>query len=224
MVDSITSMGAAATPSKSAAAGQNASSALSSDFETFLKMLTVQVQNQDPLNPLDATDYASQLATFSGVEQQVQTNSLLKELSATLSGNALQGLSDWIGKEGLVTAPAWFNGNPVIVRPEYAPGASSGILSVMNDSGQIIQRVPFSADQSSFVWQGVDENGNKLPNGAYTFEVESYDSKGLIDTSLAQVYSQIEEVRVDNGAVVVRMADGTELSPDDITGLRVPLG
>ena len=47
---------------------------LSSDFETFLKMLTVQLENQDPLNPVDSADYAVQLATFSGVEQQVQTN------------------------------------------------------------------------------------------------------------------------------------------------------
>ena len=53
---------------------------VSSDFETFLKMLTVQMQNQDPLNPVDSSDYAIQLATFSGVEQQVKTNDLLASL------------------------------------------------------------------------------------------------------------------------------------------------
>lgn len=54
--------------------------ALSSDFETFLKMLTVQMQNQDPLNPIDSTEYAMQLATFSSVEQQVLTNDLLRQM------------------------------------------------------------------------------------------------------------------------------------------------
>ena len=53
---------------------------ITSDFTTFLKMLTTQMQNQDPLNPIDSTDYAAQLATFSGVEQQVRTNSLLADL------------------------------------------------------------------------------------------------------------------------------------------------
>ena len=62
-----------------------ARSALASDFDTFLRMLTTQMQNQDPLNPIDSTDYATQLATFSGVEQQVRTNSLLADLGTWLA-------------------------------------------------------------------------------------------------------------------------------------------
>jgi flagellar basal-body rod modification protein FlgD len=58
--------------------------AISSDFNTFLRMLTVQMQNQDPLDPIDSADFAVQLATFSGVEQQVRTNELLGQLSGLL--------------------------------------------------------------------------------------------------------------------------------------------
>lgn len=58
---------------------------ISSDFETFLRMLTVQMQNQDPLDPVDSSDYAVQLATFSNVERQVQTNDLLRELKGSLA-------------------------------------------------------------------------------------------------------------------------------------------
>lgn len=57
---------------------EDASASLSSDFEVFLQMLTAQMKYQDPLNPVDSTDYATQLATFSGVEQAVLTNDLLK--------------------------------------------------------------------------------------------------------------------------------------------------
>ncbi|MEM9127629.1 MAG: flagellar hook capping FlgD N-terminal domain-containing protein, partial [Pseudomonadota bacterium] len=60
--------------------------ALTSDFETFLLMLTAQARNQDPLEPLDSSQYASQLAQFSMVEQQVQTNDLLSSLSNALGG------------------------------------------------------------------------------------------------------------------------------------------
>lgn len=68
--------GSPAIPSPTSSSG-----ALTSDFDTFLRMLTVQMQNQDPLDPVDSADYAVQLATFSGVEQQVRTNELLTELS-----------------------------------------------------------------------------------------------------------------------------------------------
>ncbi len=76
--------------------------AISSDFETFLKMLTVQMQNQDPLNPVDSSDYAVQLATFSSVEQQVLTNDILRSLSDQIGGGSIQQLAGWIGMEGLV--------------------------------------------------------------------------------------------------------------------------
>jgi flagellar hook assembly protein FlgD len=57
-------------------------STVSADFETFLKMLTAQIQNQDPMNPIDSSDYATQLATFSSVEQQVLANSYLENIQA----------------------------------------------------------------------------------------------------------------------------------------------
>ena len=70
--------------------------ALSSDFETFLKMLTVQMENQDPLNPVDSADYAVQLATFSSVEQQVRTNDLLSSLAATMASGGIESLGQWV--------------------------------------------------------------------------------------------------------------------------------
>lgn len=82
------------------AAPAPASTVLNSDFETFLKMLTVQMQNQDPLNPMDSSEYAMQLATFSGLEQQVLTNELLNSLIYLGSQTGVSGLADWIGLEG----------------------------------------------------------------------------------------------------------------------------
>ena len=64
-------------------------SVISSDFETFLKMLTAQMENQDPLNPMDSADYAVQLATFSSVEQQVLTNDLLQAMTLQLGSSGM---------------------------------------------------------------------------------------------------------------------------------------
>ena len=71
---------------------------ISSDFQTFLRMLTTQMQNQNPLEPIEASDFAVQLATFSGVEQQVRTNDLLSQLTSRMG---LSELANWVGREAL---------------------------------------------------------------------------------------------------------------------------
>src|SRR6056297_2228087 len=90
-------------------------SALSSDFETFLKMLTTQMRNQDPLNPVESSDFAVQLATFSTVEQQVLTNDLLTDLGARVGALGLGQVSGWIGMQAVTEGPVIFEGQPVSV-------------------------------------------------------------------------------------------------------------
>lgn len=210
-----------ATP-PTAAEAESAKAVLSSDFDTFLKMLTVQVQNQDPLNPVDSTDYATQLATFSSVEQQVLTNDLLRELSSTLGGDALREMSAWIGMEALVRAPVQYNGTPVAIRPEYAEGADSAALVVRDSGGNVVQSFDLPLGQEEVIWAGTDETGAALPAGAYRLEIQSYTDGALVNTVQAQAYSRIEEVRKDGTAVVLRLSGGAEADPDMIEGLRIP--
>jgi flagellar basal-body rod modification protein FlgD len=82
-----TSFGPAPTQTPQSPNQTTRSKALTSDFETFLRMLTVQMKNQDPLNPIESSDFAVQLATFSGVEQQVKTNDLLTKLADSFGGS-----------------------------------------------------------------------------------------------------------------------------------------
>lgn len=213
--------GAATTVDPAAASETKA--VLSSDFDTFLKMLTVQMQNQDPLNPVDSTDYATQLATFSSVEQQVLTNDLLREVSASLTGNALQELGGWIGMEALARAPAYFDGSPIAIRPDYAQDADDAALVVRDANGDVVQRFDLDPSQEEVSWAGTDETGAPLSTGIYRFEVESYQDGTVIDTKLAQVYSRIEEVRKDGDVLLLRLSDGSQLEPEQIEGLRTPI-
>ena len=93
------------------------SAVMSSDFETFIKMLTTQAKYQDPLEPIDSSAYAAQLAQFSMVEQQVQSNELLTALTEQLGGSNMAGMANWIGMEARTTAPAYFDGAPITVAP-----------------------------------------------------------------------------------------------------------
>ena len=111
-----TTLANAATPTPTTAA-------ISSDFNTFLRMLTVQLENQDPLNPVDSSDYALQLATFSGVEQQVLTNDLLKALATQVGLSGMAEMASWVGRDVRAVMPAHFDGAPITVQPRPAVAA-----------------------------------------------------------------------------------------------------
>ncbi|PYG29603.1 flagellar hook capping FlgD N-terminal domain-containing protein [Pelagimonas varians] len=214
----VSSTSSAGTTTTNSAATSSAT--VSSDFETFLKMMTVQVQNQDPMNPMDSTEYATQLATFSSVEQQVLTNDLLKEMGAMLGGNALQQFGSWVGMDALARTPAQFTGEPVVFRPEYAVGAETANLLVRNSSGDVVQRLSIPVGQEEAIWAGVDDQNNIYPDGSYRFEIESYKGEELLETNLAAVYNRVDEVRNEGSEVMVRLASGAELTTSQVDGLR----
>ncbi|MBO9463880.1 flagellin biosynthesis protein FlgD [Tropicibacter sp. R15_0] len=193
---------------------------VSSDFETFLKMMTAQVQNQDPLNPMDSSEYASQLATFSSVEQQVLTNDLLRNLGDMLGGNALQQYGSWVGMDALARVPAEFTGNPIVIRPDYEPNADSAIVAVRNSAGEVVQRLSIPVGQEEVLWAGHDDQQNALPDDVYRFEIESYENGELTGTTLASVYTRVEEIRNQGTSVVVRLAGGIEVESTQVNGLR----
>ena len=114
----------ATSPTATAATASTGATAISSDFNTFLRMLTVQMQNQDPLNPIDSADYAVQLATFSGVEQQVKTNQLLADMQGKFQQLGMAEMASWIGKEARSAAPVSYDGSPVTLSPNPAAHSS----------------------------------------------------------------------------------------------------
>ncbi|MGY9045523.1 hypothetical protein P775_02665 [Puniceibacterium antarcticum] len=211
-----------ATTTDTTAADATKKTNISSDFETFLRMLTVQMQNQDPLNPVDSSDYAVQLATFSSVEQQVLTNDLLRGINDKVGGGNLGQLANWVGMEALVRAPVAYDGRPVNLRPEYADTADAAALVVRDASDALVARSTIPLGEKSIVWDGKDDTGAAYPNGVYKFSIESYQNGKVIDTATAQVYSAIQEARVSGNAILLRLSDGTEVDAELVTGLRSP--
>jgi flagellar basal-body rod modification protein FlgD len=202
---------------------------ISSDFETFLRMLTVQMQNQDPLNPVDSTDYATQLATFSSVEQQVLTNDLLRALSEQIggpggSGGSLQAVSGWIGMEALTEAPVRFTGAPVALRATPVAGADRAELVVRDAAGAEVQRLAVDPAQRDLLWPGSDAAGQRLPAGRYSFAVTSYSAFTEIGTEAAAAYRPIREASATEDGVRLTLDDGTAVAPEAVLALRQPPG
>lgn len=216
---------AAATAATTSEEGQNAAAAISSDFETFLRMLTVQLNNQDPLNPVESTDFAVQLATFSGVEQQVRSNDLLESLLAQQSISALSQLANWVGMEARAAVPAAFDGaTPVTYYSEAPTGADQATLIVRDDRGREVARTAVAAESGAATWTGTDQTGAVLPPGNYRLLVEYRSDGEVLTTKPAEVFAEVSEARIAGGKPVIVFATGDELPADQVSAVRAPQG
>lgn len=194
--------------------------AISSDFETFIKMLTTQMENQDPLNPIESADFAVQLATFSSVEQQVKTNDLLTSLADRVGGLGVAQLSGWVGMTARAQVPVAFDGAPVTLAVESAPQANRAELVVRNEDGAVVLRQAALAESSTLDWAGIDDDGVPLPPGTYAVSLDSYNGDELLASNAVVVHDRIVEARNEGGQTILVMAGGQEIPSGDILGLR----
>lgn len=199
-------------------AAQNA--LISSDFQTFLNMLTTQMKNQDPLNPVDSSDFAVQLATFSGVEQQVRGNQLLESLAAQLGVMGLTQISGWVGMEVRAAVPVAFDGAPVTLSPRVETGANRAVLVVRDASGEEVQRADLTLPAAPLQWAGTAAGGRTLPEGLYSFEVESYADDGLLAVTPVESFASVIEARIEGGQTVLVLQGGVELPAAEVAALR----
>ncbi|SDD91011.1 flagellar basal-body rod modification protein FlgD [Paracoccus isoporae] len=190
-----------------------------SDFETFLKMLTTQIRNQDPLNPMEGSEFAVQLATFSGVEQQVQTNTLLREMLGTQAGGALARYGDWIGRQVRTTGPVHFGDAPIEMALTPRTGADDAILVAMDAAGRRVAEDRVGAGAGRVDWFGRDDAGNRLPAGIYSFTLESLRGGEVIGSTPVASYAVVEEVQSDADGISLILQGGVRATPDQIEGL-----
>ncbi|HEY6919937.1 MAG TPA: flagellar hook capping FlgD N-terminal domain-containing protein [Tabrizicola sp.] len=199
-----------------------APSKITSDFTTFLKMLTVQMQNQDPMNPIDSADYAVQLATFSGVEQQVRTNQLLADMQGKFSQLGMAEMASWIGKEARSPAPVRYDGAPVTLSPNPAVGADRTVLVVKDAQGTLVSREEIPVSAAPYQWLGAGIDGNPLPHGTYSIALESLNGDRVLATTPVEHYARVIEAKGGSGGTKLVLESGVEVLASDVTALREP--
>ena len=195
---------------------------ISSDFETFLRMLTVKMENQDPLNPVDSSDYAVQLATFSGVEQQVQTNNLLRSLATQLVSGGMAQMAAWVGKEARAPTAAYFDGDAITLAPNPVTIAQRAEIIVTNEAGDEVERFDIPISAEPLEWSGLDAQGNPRELGLYSFEVVSYSGDDILAQDAVDVYSTVTEVRSQGGEIVLILQGGAAIASSQVSALRDP--
>lgn len=207
-------------------ATQVASRKLSEDFDTFLTLLTSQLENQDPLEPLKSEQFTQQLVQFSQVEQQIATNDQLESL-VTLSLAAQHGaLVDYIGKnvEGESDRARLANGT-ASWSYELDQEASEVSVLVLNEANRPVKTARASGDAglNNFVWDGRDDSGNTLPDGVYRLSISASGADGERLDSRVRAGGIVDGVEVVNGVAQLTV-NGALLPLANVTSVSgVPL-
>jgi flagellar basal-body rod modification protein FlgD len=148
-----------------------ASQQIAGNFQSFLQLLTTQLQNQNPLDPLDTNQFTQQLVEFAQVEQQLNTNSSLQTLvSLQQTAQSTQALS-FVGKTAVVKGDTNALVNSQAVWELNIPSASNVTVNITNSSGQTVFTGKFAVNAGNnqpFVWNGKDNDGKQLPDGTAT--------------------------------------------------------
>ena len=189
------------TKSDSGASGatlsSTANSTLAGNFQTFLTLLTTQLQNQNPLDPLDTNQFTQQLVQFAGVEQQLKTNDQLTSLvSLQQTAQSTQALT-FVGKTAVVDGSTTNLTNSAATWNLGVPTNSNVSITIANSTGQNVftGNYPVSAGSNqAFNWDGKGSDGTQWPDGKYTLTATAADSAGNAVAVSTQIQGVVNSV------------------------------
>ncbi len=197
---------------------------LVSNFETFLKLLTTQLKNQDPLSPLDSNQFTQQIVQMTGVEQQLLTNDLLKKLVAN-TGSGVSTAVSLIGKEVRADADvAALKGGKAEWTYTLDRAATDVKLEVLDDKGRVVASIAPTdnkAGDHTFVWDGKSEAGTPMAEGTYTLRVTAKDSQGSTVASKVFADGLVTGVEQKDGSTLLTI-NGARVPWDKIVSIRQP--
>jgi flagellar basal-body rod modification protein FlgD len=158
----------------------NALQQLSGNFNSFLSMLMTQLQNQDPTNPMDSQQFTTELVQFSGVQQQVATNTNLSQLIQLQQGNDIMQSASMVGQKVQVQSSqiALQSGKGAI---SFTTTASEPVnIQITDAAGRTLRTasVTSKAGANSWTWDGSTDSGGSAPDGAYNIAVTTPDGSG----------------------------------------------
>ena len=217
MVTSVTGT----TPSTTGTSSPDAMQQLSSNFSTFLTLLTTQLKNQDPTSPMDSNTFTQQLVMYSQVEQQINTNDNLKTLISQGTTNASAMAATYLGKKVSVTnGNASLTGGTASWTYNLDTASATTQLAITDSKGQTVftSNGETTAGDHNFTWNGKDLNGNQLADGTYKLTVTAADSGSNKVTSSVASAGTISQIDMTSGTPKL-VVGNMELGLGDIAAL-----
>jgi len=196
------------------------------DKDAFLNLLIAQLQNQDPLNPTDSTEFTAQLAQFSSLEQLSNVNEnleLLQHFQASINNSQAVSL---IGKE--ITAKGnsltLADGQPAGCEFKLEGDASVVVVSIYDYTGEFMKSFEsrnLTAGQHTLYWDGTDQNDSPVASGNYTFNVLAADDNGKNIQAATFSSGTVNQVTYENNTSYL-IAGGQKVALGDVIQVSVP--
>jgi flagellar basal-body rod modification protein FlgD len=194
-----------------------ANDTLASNFTSFLQLLTTQLKNQNPLDPLDTNQFTQQLVQFAQVEQQLKSNTQLETLvslqKATQATQALGYVGQTVALDGqtgkLANGTAGWSFN--------SPKPASATVNILNSTGATVFTGTYSLNSGiqNFVWDGRNNSGVKQPDGDYTLAITAKDASGQAVSVSTEVQGIVDSVDLSKSPPVLSV-NNTEYALDKI--------
>ncbi len=212
--------GASGTADASGVLTSSATGLNTVDFNTFLKLLVAQLKNQDPLNPLDGTEFTGQIAQFSALEQQINSNNYLSQLVEQRDFGQQTLAVSYLNK--VVLAP----GDTVALGEDT--GAEFGYvldntaakvdISIYDATGKLVRSVNGDKSEGNHIltWDGKDDAGNVLEPGNYTVRVKATDGDDKVIANTVLTYGVVASVLNSEGTANLVMSDGRNVALEDV--------
>ena len=200
----------ASTTAASASAG--ARTQLAGNFDNFLTLLTTQLKNQSPTDPLDTNQMTAQLVQFSSVEQQIAMNKNLEQMVSLQQAAQLTAAAPMLGQRVEVegdTLPLQ-DGSGTLRLPA-AGNARTARVAVLDSSGKTLReaQVTLGTEAQNWVWDGRDSEGKKLADGAYKVAVTGADASGGTAATSFTVIGTATAAERSNGVLQLRMGSAS---------------
>lgn len=221
-----TSNAGTATIPAAGSAGADASSTTpeQDDFNNFLLLMTAQLRQQDPLQPLESTEFVAQLATFSSVEQQIKTNDKLDRMLEAVSQGQMQDAVAYIGQQVEVADDSvTVDGDgPHRFGYELSEPVDQAVLRVLDAAERVVREIPLEtgAGRRHVEWNGRDNDGRTLPNGEYRVQVDTFENGELAATLGVSQNHRVQEARFDDArGLLLTLANDQVVTPSEISAI-----
>jgi flagellar basal-body rod modification protein FlgD len=187
------------TPSTTAGVTYNTASdttTLANNFQTFLTLLTTQLKNQNPLDPLDTNQFTQQLVQFAGVEQQMKMNTQLTSLITIEQAAQSTAAMAYLGSTATVDGSTTALKNKTATWVFSADKPATATISIADASGNLAYSGNFTlgAGQQNFTWDGKGTNGQQWPDGNYKMTITAKDTSGSTVAVSTQVTGTVDSV------------------------------
>jgi len=193
--------------------------------DTFMKMLVTQLQNQDPMNPMDSAQTTSQMAQINMVTQLSKLNDSMTALSTSFGSQQALQAAGIIGKSVLATgSKVDFSGSTVDFQANIASGMTGGLARIVNSSGAVVQQLEFGpqsfAGYGNFSWDGKMADGTTAPNGSYAIQAVGANTDGSTVALDTKTWQKVSSVALNSGNTQLVLSGGAAVDLGSVTQIR----